>query len=140
MTYFCRKQLMRWTVISSDVLIFFPAVLYFLIVHYKQPSPSRKSDLAWHTTMLLLNPCLILIDHGHFQVIPKKVHVICCLILVSLLFFFSFTFGSTLIFNVAFCCISVQLYQLGLYCCSCCCYPLRERSRWLCSVLSSSKS
>ncbi|XP_004516676.1 probable dolichyl pyrophosphate Man9GlcNAc2 alpha-1,3-glucosyltransferase [Cicer arietinum] len=61
------KQLMRWTVISSDVLIFFPAVLYFLIVHYKQPSPSRKSDLAWHTTMLLLNPCLILIDHGHFQ-------------------------------------------------------------------------
>ncbi|WJX65886.1 dolichyl-P-Glc:Man9GlcNAc2-PP-dolichol alpha-1,3-glucosyltransferase [Trifolium repens] len=61
------KQLMRWTVISSDALIFFPAVLYFIIVHYNQPSRSRKTDLAWHITMLLLNPCLILIDHGHFQ-------------------------------------------------------------------------
>jgi alpha-1,3-glucosyltransferase len=42
--------------------------LYFIIVHYNQPSRSRKTDLAWHITMLLLNPCLILIDHGHFQV------------------------------------------------------------------------
>ncbi|MCI20355.1 ALG6 ALG8 glycosyltransferase family protein, partial [Trifolium medium] len=58
---------MRWTVISSDALIFFPAVLYFIIVHYNQPSRSRKTDLAWHITLLLLNPCLILIDHGHFQ-------------------------------------------------------------------------
>ncbi|RHN50439.1 putative dolichyl-P-Glc:Man(9)GlcNAc(2)-PP-dolichol alpha-1,3-glucosyltransferase [Medicago truncatula] len=61
------KQLMRWTVISSDALIFFPAVLYFIIVHYNQTSRSRKTDLALHITMLLLNPCLILIDHGHFQ-------------------------------------------------------------------------
>ncbi|XP_058778912.1 probable dolichyl pyrophosphate Man9GlcNAc2 alpha-1,3-glucosyltransferase [Vicia villosa] len=61
------KQLMRWTVISSDALIFFPAVLYFIIAHYNQPSRSRKTDIAWHITMLLLNPCLILIDHGHFQ-------------------------------------------------------------------------
>ncbi|KAJ1405375.1 Glycosyl transferase, ALG6/ALG8 [Sesbania bispinosa] len=61
------KLLMRWTVLSSDALIFFPAVLYFVIVHYNQPSRSRKSDLAWHTAMLLINPCLILIDHGHFQ-------------------------------------------------------------------------
>ncbi|KAH9675789.1 putative dolichyl pyrophosphate Man9GlcNAc2 alpha-1,3-glucosyltransferase [Citrus sinensis] len=28
---------------------------------------SRKNDCAWHIAMLLLNPCLILIDHGHFQ-------------------------------------------------------------------------
>ncbi|XP_027358748.1 probable dolichyl pyrophosphate Man9GlcNAc2 alpha-1,3-glucosyltransferase [Abrus precatorius] len=61
------KLLMRWTVLSSDALIFFPAVLYFVIVHYNQPSRSNKSDLAWHIAMLLLNPCLILIDHGHFQ-------------------------------------------------------------------------
>ena len=128
--YFCRKQLMRWTVISSDALIFFPAVLYFIIVHYSQPSRSRKTDLAWHITMLLLNPCLILIDHGHFQV----------------WFFWLFTcFWVTRLvvpwfFIVAFCCISVQLYQLGLYCCSCCCYPLWERSCGLCFLLSSSKS
>lgn len=59
---------MRWTVLSSDALIFFPAVLYFIFVYYNQPSRSRKSDIGWHTAMLLLNPCLILIDHGHFQV------------------------------------------------------------------------
>lgn len=64
----CRKLLMRWTVLSSDALIFFPAVVYFVVVYYKQSSRSRKSDMAWHITMLLLNPCLILIDHGHFQV------------------------------------------------------------------------
>ncbi|XP_061369046.1 probable dolichyl pyrophosphate Man9GlcNAc2 alpha-1,3-glucosyltransferase [Gastrolobium bilobum] len=60
------KLLMRWTVLSSDALIFFPAVLYFVIVQYSRTSRSRN-DLAWHTTMILLNPCLILIDHGHFQ-------------------------------------------------------------------------
>ncbi|KAI8018035.1 putative dolichyl pyrophosphate Man9GlcNAc2 alpha-1,3-glucosyltransferase [Camellia lanceoleosa] len=27
----------------------------------------RKSDVAWHIAMILLKPCLILIDHGHFQ-------------------------------------------------------------------------
>ncbi|KAF7811250.1 putative dolichyl pyrophosphate Man9GlcNAc2 alpha-1,3-glucosyltransferase [Senna tora] len=61
------KLLMRWTVLSSDALIFFPAVLYFIIVYYKQPSKIHKSDIGWHTAMLLLNPCLVLIDHGHFQ-------------------------------------------------------------------------
>lgn len=61
------KLLMRWTVLSSDALILFPAVLYFIIVYYNQTSRSRKSELAWHIAMILLSPCLILIDHGHFQ-------------------------------------------------------------------------
>ncbi|WVZ01989.1 hypothetical protein V8G54_022795 [Vigna mungo] len=61
------KLLMRWTVLSSDALIFFPAVLYFIVVRYKQPSRGLKSELPWHTAALLLSPCLILIDHGHFQ-------------------------------------------------------------------------
>ncbi|KAL2976859.1 hypothetical protein AAZX31_13G033200 [Glycine max] len=61
------KLLMRWTVLSSDALIFFPAALYFIIVYYNQSSRTRKSELAWHTAVLLLSPCLILIDHGHFQ-------------------------------------------------------------------------
>ncbi|CAN4083214.1 unnamed protein product [Withania somnifera] len=50
---YCQKLLMRWTVLLSDVLICFPAVFYFAIL--------------WHYGMILLNPCLILIDHGHFQ-------------------------------------------------------------------------
>ncbi|KAH1107360.1 hypothetical protein J1N35_011128 [Gossypium stocksii] len=27
----------------------------------------QNSDVAWHIAMILLNLCLILIDHGHFQ-------------------------------------------------------------------------
>lgn len=60
------KLLMRWTVLTSDVLIFFPAALWFIVV-YADQSRHNKSNLAWHVAMILLNPCLILIDHGHFQ-------------------------------------------------------------------------
>ncbi|KAJ0733168.1 putative dolichyl-P-Glc:Man(9)GlcNAc(2)-PP-dolichol alpha-1,3-glucosyltransferase [Helianthus annuus] len=60
------KLLMRWTVLSSDLLIFFPAVLW-LIVAITDQSRGHKSKIAWHVAMILLNPCLILIDHGHFQ-------------------------------------------------------------------------
>ncbi|XP_044468997.1 probable dolichyl pyrophosphate Man9GlcNAc2 alpha-1,3-glucosyltransferase isoform X2 [Mangifera indica] len=28
---------------------------------------SSRNDIVWHISMLLLNPCMILIDHGHFQ-------------------------------------------------------------------------
>lgn len=62
---------MRWTVLSSDVLMFFPAVLYFIIAYYSGSRTGRKSDWAWHVALILLNPCLILIDHGHFQVLNE---------------------------------------------------------------------
>lgn len=52
----------------SDLMIFFPAVLYFVTVYYSGKPNGEKSNMAWHTVMILLNPCLILIDHGHFQV------------------------------------------------------------------------
>ncbi|KAA3454663.1 putative dolichyl pyrophosphate Man9GlcNAc2 alpha-1,3-glucosyltransferase [Gossypium australe] len=62
------KLLMRWTVLSSDVLIFFPAVLYFVLVYRSMRfGMGQNSDVAWHIAMIVLNPCLILIDHGHFQ-------------------------------------------------------------------------
>ncbi|KAL1536906.1 dolichyl-P-Glc:Man9GlcNAc2-PP-dolichol alpha-1,3-glucosyltransferase [Salvia divinorum] len=61
------KLLMRWTVLMSDLMIFFPAVLYFVTVYYSWNPDGKKSSKAWHTLMILLNPCLILIDHGHFQ-------------------------------------------------------------------------
>lgn len=59
---------MRWTVLSSDALIFFPAVLYFAYVYYTSRSSRHRNDVAWHIAILLINPCLMLIDHGHFQV------------------------------------------------------------------------
>lgn len=63
--FLCRKLLMRWTVLSSDALIFFPAALYFIAVYYIHRG---EKDTAWQLAMILLNPCLIIIDHGHFQV------------------------------------------------------------------------
>lgn len=66
-TYFS-KLLMRWTVLSSDVMVFFPAVFYFWIVYNRGRSRGgERCDAPWHVAMLLINPCLILIDHGHFQ-------------------------------------------------------------------------
>ncbi|KAJ7531399.1 hypothetical protein O6H91_14G042300 [Diphasiastrum complanatum] len=58
------KLLMRWTVLSSDAFVFFPAAILFVISYYGQrSSEERASALA----TLLLQPALILIDHGHFQ-------------------------------------------------------------------------
>lgn len=54
--------------LSSDALIFFPAVWYFVIAYYASCRRGSKSEIAWHIVMVLVNPCLILIDHGHFQV------------------------------------------------------------------------
>ncbi|GAB2288853.1 hypothetical protein Dimus_023163 [Dionaea muscipula] len=59
------KLLMRWTVLSSDILVFFPAVFYF-IVAYARPTKG-PSHIAWHIAVILLSPWLIIIDHGHFQ-------------------------------------------------------------------------
>ncbi|KAF5958435.1 hypothetical protein HYC85_005660 [Camellia sinensis] len=40
-------------------------------MYYSGTYSGRKSDVAWHIAMILLNPCLTLIDHGHFQVLNK---------------------------------------------------------------------
>ncbi|KAF6153700.1 hypothetical protein GIB67_000933 [Kingdonia uniflora] len=62
------KILMRWTVLSSDILVFFPAAVYFVVVYYgSRRGKNRKEDMVWHLALILLSPCLILIDHGHFQ-------------------------------------------------------------------------
>lgn len=58
------KLLMRWTVLSSDAFVFFPAALCFVAAYY---AGRRFGEVAWALTMILLQPALILIDHGHFQ-------------------------------------------------------------------------
>ncbi|KAJ4793211.1 hypothetical protein LUZ62_044457 [Rhynchospora pubera] len=60
------KLLMRWTVLLSDLAVFFPAALYFLWA-YSQSNFGEKRAIMWLLAMILLNPCLVLIDHGHFQ-------------------------------------------------------------------------
>lgn len=58
------KMLMRLTVISSDLFIFFPAALAIVAVYYRKKS---ERDQMWALAMILMQPGLILIDHGHFQ-------------------------------------------------------------------------
>lgn len=77
MMLLCRKLLMRWTVLMSDLMIFFPTVLYFVTVYYSGKPDGEKSNKAWHAVLILLNPCLILIDHGHFQVY-REMQDQCC--------------------------------------------------------------
>ncbi|KAL0013247.1 hypothetical protein SO802_000316 [Lithocarpus litseifolius] len=61
------KLLMRWTVLSSDALVFFPAVFYFVLAYHLGRPNGHKTHIAWHIAIILLSPCLMLIDHGHFQ-------------------------------------------------------------------------
>ena len=61
----CSKILMRWTVLSSDALIFFPAAFAFAAIYYVG---KEFNEFSWGLMMIMLQPGLILIDHGHFQV------------------------------------------------------------------------
>lgn len=58
------RALMRLTVLLADVLIFFPAASVFVSRFY--PGANRDRRL-WVLTGILMQPALILIDHGHFQ-------------------------------------------------------------------------
>lgn len=63
------KLLMRWSVVFSDLLFFVPAACALVrSLHGARgalpiPGPAR----AWALAALLLQPALLLIDHGHFQ-------------------------------------------------------------------------
>jgi alpha-1,3-glucosyltransferase len=68
------KSFMRFTVIISDYLLYVPALLAY--AHYAIPQ-GRKIDKvlpfarltiqAVALTLILVQPSLVLIDHGHFQ-------------------------------------------------------------------------
>ncbi|KAK3012535.1 hypothetical protein RJ639_009108 [Escallonia herrerae] len=46
----------------------YQSYLHGLLVRTFHPEARRRQgNVAWHIAMILLNPCLILIDHGHFQ-------------------------------------------------------------------------
>eukprot|EP00897_Mesotaenium_endlicherianum_P001127 jgi/Mesen1/11014/ME000098S10405 len=77
------KTLMRWTVISADLAIFFPAALVFVATYYKKQTSGRR---AWALGVILLQPALILIDHGHFQVVSTVALVARHEVLGSILF------------------------------------------------------
>lgn len=55
------KVFMRLSVLATDLLIYLPALFYFCRVYL-------KSIRRYVFLMLSLQPALLLIDHGHFQV------------------------------------------------------------------------
>lgn len=75
---------MRWTVLSSDLLVLFPAALCFVFIYFSRRIGSGRGDGSvardWLLAMILINPCLILIDHGHFQVCELAESPPCCCI------------------------------------------------------------
>eukprot|EP00798_Chlamydomonas_sp_ICE-L_P003984 gene3984-14062_t len=58
------KLLMRITVLVSDIYIYFPAVIMCTVVFGKGLAPYHRTLML---IALLMQPALILIDHGHFQ-------------------------------------------------------------------------
>lgn len=59
------KLFMRSTVIGLELLIYLPAVLLWVKC---SPSPTKAwIDKQVALFLILLHPCLLLIDHGHFQ-------------------------------------------------------------------------
>ncbi|XP_041972004.1 dolichyl pyrophosphate Man9GlcNAc2 alpha-1,3-glucosyltransferase-like isoform X1 [Aricia agestis] len=64
------KMFMRWTVFLSDLYFFVTSVLCLCIElersrHKDDKNVFKRTDIA--TTLFLLYPGIILIDHGHFQ-------------------------------------------------------------------------
>lgn len=62
------KAAMRLTVLLCDAAVFFPAAAWMSAVVAARASKSNTNAVR-HLTLavLLLNPALVLIDHGHFQ-------------------------------------------------------------------------
>ncbi|XP_062510066.1 dolichyl pyrophosphate Man9GlcNAc2 alpha-1,3-glucosyltransferase-like isoform X2 [Corticium candelabrum] len=58
------RLFMRYTVLVADVLVYFPAVCVFCKLFCQSTNTMYKAVVA---LVMLLQPSLILIDHGHFQ-------------------------------------------------------------------------
>ncbi|KAL5647881.1 hypothetical protein ACJX0J_042236, partial [Zea mays] len=56
---------------KGDLLVFFPAALWFVWAYIKLgvgiSGEERREGWMWLLAMVLSSPCLVLIDHGHFQ-------------------------------------------------------------------------
>ncbi|XP_076753373.1 dolichyl pyrophosphate Man9GlcNAc2 alpha-1,3-glucosyltransferase-like [Xylocopa sonorina] len=67
------KYFMRLTVLSVDILIYIPSIIYFISVSQKSENIEEELTIFGlrkrytHLLMMLIYPGLILIDHGHFQ-------------------------------------------------------------------------
>ncbi|KTW29310.1 hypothetical protein T552_01265 [Pneumocystis carinii B80] len=100
------KFYMRMTVIVSDFIIYFPAVIRFSR-YWKRLEKGSALNTYSSIALILLQPALILIDHGHFQ----YNNVMLGLVLLSLCYFINDRYILGSIFFVS----SICFKQMSLY-------------------------
>ena len=65
------RLLMRWSVVVSDLIFFFPGVYAFVRAFYAAPRASAAREpparTSWALAVALVAPAGVLVDHGHFQ-------------------------------------------------------------------------
>lgn len=98
------KIFMRSTVLASDLLVYFSAMIYFAIKLKKSLSPRERTMTA---AIGLIYPALILIDHGHFQY--NSVCLGFTLWAINMLFQERLVVGSILF------CLALNYKQISLY-------------------------
>ena len=105
-------MVMRFFALASDVLIFHVGVniLFFYIFIHSKKNKSKKPSYALYYIVLfltLINPLMIIIDHGHFQ----YNNVMHGSFVLALYFLYSENYILAIIFY-SFC---VNFKQMGLY-------------------------
>ena len=106
------KIIMRLFVLISDLLVFHLGVnlfCYYIFI-YKKKNKNKKPDLIKYYVILfliLINPLMIIIDHGHFQ-FNNVMHGF---FMLSVLFLYSENF----ILSIIFFSLCVNFKQMGLY-------------------------
>ncbi|KAG4303643.1 hypothetical protein PCANB_000099 [Pneumocystis canis] len=100
------KFYMRMTVIISDFIVYFPAVMRF-VKYWKRLKGGNSLNSYSSITLILLQPALILIDHGHFQ----YNNVMLGFALLSITYFIN----DCIVFGCIFFVFSLCFKQMSLY-------------------------
>ncbi|RKP06450.1 glycosyl transferase [Thamnocephalis sphaerospora] len=98
------RVFMRLTVLACEALVYIPAVWWFVRTQMRDASKQRKQSVFF---VLLLQPSLIVIDHGHFQYNSVMLGL-------TLLAAVSFMRGRDIL-GAAFFCLSLMFKQMALY-------------------------
>jgi alpha-1,3-glucosyltransferase len=95
---------MRMTVFVMYVLVYYTAVRHFVMIKFHKQDWTLQRLVAWS---LLMQPALILIDHGHFQYN--------CVMLGLTLWAIGFIWGDQLVWGICFLVLSMCFNHLSLY-------------------------
>ena len=106
------KMVMRFFALISDVLVFHVAVnliCYYIFVYTKKARNKKPLYIQYYIVLLLIliNPLMIIIDHGHFQ----YNNVMHGFFVLALFFLYSENYILAIIFY-SFC---INFKQMGLY-------------------------